>query len=109
MGRSENTILFVGYQAHGTLGRQIVEGAKSVRLFGQQQEVRARIAQIGGFSGHAGKSELLHWITSLTEKPRRVFVTHGEAEVAVGFARDVEAATGVSSLAPEYDSEYTLD
>lgn len=109
MGRSENTILFVGYQAHGTLGRIIVEGAKSVRLFGEQHEVRARVAQIGGFSGHAGKSELLHWITSLKAKPRRVFVTHGEAEVAVGFAREVEAATGVPSQAPEFDSEFSLD
>lgn len=109
MGEPENTILFVGYQAVGTLGRIIVDGAKSVRLFGEQREIKARVTQIGGFSGHAGKSELLHWVGSLETKPRRVFVTHGEAEVAVSFAQAVESATGAPSVAPEYDSKYTLD
>lgn len=109
MRRPENTILFVGYQAAGTLGRIILNGAKNVRLFGQPHEVRARVAQIGGFSGHAGKSELLHWVSSMETKPRRTFITHGEAEVAVNFAKTVEAETGVPSLAPEYNSEYTLD
>ncbi|WP_269522996.1 MBL fold metallo-hydrolase RNA specificity domain-containing protein [Coraliomargarita parva] len=107
--RRENTVLFVGYQAQGTLGRQILDGAQSVRLFGRQKEVRAHISQIGGFSGHAGKSELLHWITSIESKPRRAFITHGESEVAVNFAREVEAATGVPSVAPEYESEYELE
>ncbi|MFU8848491.1 MAG: MBL fold metallo-hydrolase RNA specificity domain-containing protein [Opitutales bacterium] len=109
MGREENTILFVGYQAEGTLGRIILNGAKNVRLFGESHEVRARVAQIGGFSGHAGKSELLHWVGAMKAKPRRVFVTHGEAQVAANFACAVEAVTGVPSLAPEYESEYQLD
>jgi metallo-beta-lactamase family protein len=109
MSRPENTLLFVGYQAAGTLGRIILDGAKNVRLFGEQQEVRARVTNIGGFSGHAGKTELLHWISAMEPKPRRVFITHGEAEVAVNFAHAVEAQTGAPSLAPEYDSEYTLD
>ncbi|TVP76479.1 MAG: MBL fold metallo-hydrolase [Puniceicoccaceae bacterium] len=108
MEGSENTILFVGYQANGTLGRIIVDGAKTVRLFGEQRAVRAQVAQIGGFSGHAGKSELLHWIGAMQTKPQRIFVTHGEAEVAAGFARSLQAETAVPSLAPEYDSEYTL-
>ena len=109
MGSPENTILFVGYQAAGTLGRIILDGAKTVRLFGEEREVQARVAQIGGFSGHAGKSELLHWAGAMEAKPRRVFVTHGEAEVAVGFPHAVETETGVPSVAPEYDSEYSLD
>ncbi|MGB0743288.1 MAG: MBL fold metallo-hydrolase RNA specificity domain-containing protein [Opitutales bacterium] len=109
MGEPENTILFVGYQAVGTLGRIIVEGAKSVRLFGEKRDVRARVAQIGGFSGHAGKSELLHWVSSIEVKPRRVFVTHGEDEVALGFAKTLETELGIPSIAPEYDSEHSLD
>lgn len=109
MGRAENTILFVGYQAAGTLGRIILDGAKSVRLFGEQREVQARVAKIGGFSGHAGKSELLHWVTAMKKQPKQIFVTHGEAEVALSFAKAVEAATGTVCLAPEYESVHTLD
>ncbi len=109
MGSSENTILFVGYQAQGTLGHIILNGAKEVRLFGEQREVKAQVAQIGGFSGHAGKSELLDWIRVMQTKPRQIFVTHGEAEVADNFARTLETETTVPSLAPAYDSVYTLD
>lgn len=109
MSRPENTLLFVGYQAAGTLGRIILDGAKNVRLFGEQQEVRARVTNIGGFSGHAGKKELLHWVGAMQPKPRRIFITHGEAEVATNFAQAVEAHTGAPSLAPEFDSEYLLD
>jgi metallo-beta-lactamase family protein len=107
--RPENTILFVGYQAQGTLGRQILEGAKTVRLHGQTQQVRAQVAQIQGFSGHAGKSELLRWITALKTKPRKIFITHGEEEVAINFARSVETEMGVPCLAPEYGAVHTLE
>lgn len=109
MSGEENTILFVGYQAVGTLGRIILDGAKTVRLFNEQHEVKARVAQIGGFSGHAGRSELLEWVRVMQTKPKRIFVTHGEAEVAVQFARQVEQETGSPALAPEYDSEHILD
>lgn len=109
MEDAENTILFVGYQAVGTLGRIILDGAKTVRLFGEERTVRARVAKIGGFSGHAGKSELLAWVDALETKPRQVFITHGEAEVAASFAEELTARIGAPCLAPEYDSEYNLD
>jgi metallo-beta-lactamase family protein len=109
LGRPESTILFVGYQAQGTLGRHILQGADSVRLHGAQHKVRARIAQIHGFSGHAGHSELIHWAAAIKEKPRRIFVTHGEEAVAIQFAQELEATLGVPSVAPEFDSTYTLD
>ncbi|MGZ0657485.1 MBL fold metallo-hydrolase RNA specificity domain-containing protein [Coraliomargarita sp. W4R72] len=109
MGRPENTILFVGYQAQGTLGRQILEGAQKVRLHGQLHPVRAKVAQIHGFSGHAGKSELMHWITALKAKPRKIFITHGEEEVAINFAQSVAEAMNVPCIAPEYDSVHTLE
>ncbi|WPJ97920.1 MBL fold metallo-hydrolase [Coraliomargarita algicola] len=109
MGRPENTILFVGYQAQGTLGRQILEGVQKVRLHGEFHPVRAHVAQIHGFSGHAGKSELMHWITALKSKPRKIFITHGEEEVAINFAQAVQREMGVPCLAPEYASRHSLD
>lgn len=76
--RPECTILFVGYQAIGTLGRNIVEGAKEVRLFGETIEVNAKIHQLAGVSGHADKKGLLNWIHHFDQKPQTVFVVHGE-------------------------------
>jgi metallo-beta-lactamase family protein len=109
IGRPESTILFVGYQAQGTLGRHILEGGEMIRIHGAQHKVRAKIAQIQGFSGHAGRAELMSWITALKEKPRRIFITHGEEKVAIGFAEDVEEVMGVPTEAPEYRSVYQLD
>jgi metallo-beta-lactamase family protein len=83
--RPESTILFIGYQAVGTLGRHIVDGAKKVRILGQHYPVRARIAQIHGFSSHADKNELFRWLSALDKAPRRVFVVHGEPQAAGNF------------------------
>lgn len=109
LGRPESTILFVGYQAQGTLGRHILQGADEIRLHGTQHKVRARIAQIHGFSGHAGHSELVAWVSAIKEKPRRIFVTHGEENVAIKFAQELETTLGVPSVAPEFDSSYDLE
>ncbi len=78
LGRPESTILFVGYQAEGTLGRQITEGAKSVELFGEQVEVKATIDTDLSYSAHADQRELLNWISKFVSKPKTVFVVHGE-------------------------------
>lgn len=109
LGRPESTVLFVGYQAQGTLGRHILQGAKSVRLHGVQHKVRAQITQIHGFSGHAGHSELLDWAAAIKDKPRRIFVTHGEEKVAIQFAQELESKLGVPAEAPEFNSSYLLD
>jgi metallo-beta-lactamase family protein len=109
LSRPESTVLFVGYQAQGTLGRHILQGAESVRLHGSQHPVKARITQIHGFSGHAGHSELIDWAAAMKTKPRRIFVTHGEEEVAVKFAQELTSTLGVPSLAPEYNSTYDLE
>ncbi|MDP2991193.1 MAG: MBL fold metallo-hydrolase [Kiritimatiellota bacterium] len=82
IGRPENTILFVGYQAMGTLGREILDGAKKVRILGQWHPVRARVEQLHGFSAHADRQELLAWLKAFTQPPRHIFVTHGEAATA---------------------------
>lgn len=79
--RADSTVIFVGYQASGTLGRMLLNGVKKVKLFGEEVRVNAAIEHLEGFSGHAGRSELLKWLTDIKEKPRQVFLTHGEEEV----------------------------
>lgn len=105
----ENTVLFVGYQAQGTLGREILDGAKEVRILGRRYPVRARVEQLPGFSAHADRDELLAWLKGLTPPPRRVFVTHGEAEAATDFAGFVKQQTGWDAAAPTYNQRVELD
>ena len=89
--RPESTIVFVGYQTRGTLGRSLLEGAKEVKLFGEVIEVKAQITKIAGISGHADRNGLLKWVNSFTERPpRRVFVVHGEDRVCDEFVRTLE-------------------
>ena len=79
--RPECTILFVGYQAVGTLGRTLLEGASSVKLFGELIDVKAKIMKLDGVSGHADKEGLVKWISSFEPKPEKVYVVHGEDKV----------------------------
>ncbi len=106
--RPECTILFVGYQANGTLGRAIVEGAQTVKLFGEEIEVRAQIKQIRSLSGHAGKSGLIWWINQFEEKPKKVFIVHGEDQVATSFAETLKIEYGQRAVAPYSGSEFDL-
>ena len=108
ISRKESAILFVGYQAVGTLGRHIVEGAKKVRILGRNYPVRARIAQIHGFSAHADRNELFSWISGLKKAPRRVFITHGEARAAQSFGEFLHEKTGWEISIPEYGAEVSL-
>ena len=109
IARPESTILFVGYQAEGTLGRHIINGAKSVRIFNQQRAVRARIEQINGFSAHADQDELLRWLSRLEVTPKRIFVTHGEEEVAEKFCEFLAQKTGLIGTVPTYNSRISLE
>ena len=107
--RPESTILFVGYQAVGTLGRQIVDGNKEVRILGRQHPVKARIARISGFSAHADQSELFRWLSGLKKPPRHLFVTHGEPEVAEKFGNFLKEKMGWEISVPGYRTEVQLD
>ena len=109
ISRPESTILFAGYQAIGTLGREIVDGAKKVRILGQHYPVRARVDQIQGFSAHADRDDLFRWLSALKRSPRHVFVTHGEPEVAKSFSTLLREKTGWSVSVPEYKAEVVLD
>jgi len=109
ISRRESTILFVGYQAIATLGRQIVDGAKKVRILGRYHPVRARIAQIHGFSSHADRNELFRWLSELKKNPRRVFVVHGESEATQKFGAFLRKKTAWDISVPEYGAETFLE
>ena len=108
ISRRESTILFVGYQASGTLGRQIVDGAEEVRILGRKYRVRARVAQIHGFSAHADRDELFRWVSGLRNPPRHVFVNHGEPESAGRFADFLREKKGWEVSVPKYQDEVVL-
>lgn len=106
--RPECTILFVGYQSVGTLGRNIIEGATEVKLFGETIEVRAEIAALAGISGHADCDGLMTWIRAFEKKPERVFVVHGEDTVTDIFAKRIEDELGIRAAAPYSGAEFDL-
>lgn len=84
--RPESTVIFVGYQARGTLGRGILEGARTVHILGEEIAVKAQIESIEGFSGHADQKGLLSWVAGFSQLPRQVFVVHGEEQSSMAFA-----------------------
>ena len=98
--RKECTILFVGYQAMGTLGRKLIDGASSVKLFGENIEVSARIESLKGISGHADMNGLLNWLRGFESDVQHVFVVHGEDTVTDDFAATVRETFGWSAFAP---------
>ncbi len=107
--RAECTIMFVGYQAAGTLGRRIVNGEKKVRILGQQYDVNANVAKINGFSAHADRNELLAWLKKLESPPRKIFVVHGESKSAKSFGDYIKQETGWQVSVPAYQDEVKLD
>ena len=109
ISRPENTIMFVGYQATGTLGRSIVDGAEEVRILGEKYKVKAKIVRIHGFSAHADRNELLEWLRELKAAPRGVFVVHGETESACSFGDYVREQTGWEVTVPTYQDQIVLD
>lgn len=107
--RPECTVLFVGYQAVGSLGRAILEGASAVKLFGEEIEVKAEICRLPGISGHADNQGLIRWIDALKEKPRMVFVTHGEDQVCQLFCGRLQQELGLNASAPYSGSVFDLE
>lgn len=108
ISRPESTILFVGFQALGTLGRLILDGTDPIRIFGEEQPVRARIEKISGFSAHADQNELLRWLSALKKAPRQVFLVHGEPDAAHALKQHISEKTGWACTVPEYKQEITL-
>ena len=105
--RRENIILFVGYQAEGSLGWKLENGAKSVKLFGEDIAVNAEIAMLHGTSGHADKEGLLAWLAGFREKPKMVFVNHGDDGSCKAFCATLKSM-GYHADAPYSGTEYDL-
>lgn len=105
--RPECTILFVGYQAVGTLGRTLLEGATTVKLFGEPIEVQAELCQLTGMSGHADREGLLRWVSSFEQKPKRVFVMHGEDETEDRFVQTL-TEQGFTACAPYNGAQWAI-
>ena len=104
----ECTILFVGYQANGTLGRRLLEGEKNIKLFGEPIEVHARIESLHGISGHADMNGLIAWLKGFKTPLQHVFVVHGEDTVTEEFAQKVEETLGCPAWAPFPNGEVDL-
>ena len=107
--RPESMLLFVGYQAPGTLGRLIIDGRKEVRILGRSHDVRCNIKRIHGFSAHADRDEMLAWVTHLKSPPRHVFINHGEESSAKAFGRYLQDKTGWKVTVPEYTDSIILE
>lgn len=107
--RSESTILFVGYQVPGTLGNMLLNGASEVKLFGEVIDVRAKILNLAGISGHADRSHLLDWVSHFEKKPKHVFVVHGEDSICEEFAESVRKEFGITTDAPYSGDVYDLE
>lgn len=104
----KNTILFVGYQAMGTLGRKIVDGAKTIKIFGEEVAVNARVEYIEGYSGHADQEGLLNFIYSFIKKPSHIFLVHGEEEGQKVLKNKIEETTQLPVTIPDYGETYEL-
>lgn len=109
LSRPDSTILFVGYQGSGTLGRQILDGLPDVRIHGKRYLVRATVTRLPGLSAHADRSGLLQWLSAFQQPPRRVYLVHGEEDVALNFADTIRNQLGYQVSVPEYCSDTDLD
>ena len=106
--RADSAVVFVGFQSPGTLGRTLLDGVTSVKLFGEDVAVRAKVVNFQGLSSHADHDHLLDWISHFKEPlPQHVFVVHGDREVAPVFAQAV-SQLGFTAHAPQYTEEYDL-
>ncbi len=106
--RRENTILFVGYQAVNSLGRRLLDGARTVRLFGEDVAVKAKIASLHGTSGHADMDGLLSWLEAFQKRPYTVFVNHGDESACENLREVIEQRFGCNAIAPYSGTEYDL-
>jgi len=107
--RSDSHILFSGYQAEGTLGRRLLEGAKVVKIMGEEINVQATIHSIDGFSAHADQAGLLEWLSGFVKKPRGVFLVHGEPDVAREFAAKIQQQLNIPVQIPKQGESFQLN
>jgi metallo-beta-lactamase family protein len=107
--KKNSSVVFVGYQAEGTLGRRLKNGEKEVKLFGEDIYVQANIESVEGFSGHADQRGLMEWLKGFKEAPKKVFVVHGESDARDVFSKMIEDELGFSTVVPNMNSEYLME
>ncbi len=98
--KKRNSVIFVGYQANGTLGRILKDGAKKVKLLGEEIAVMAKIHSVEGFSGHADQTGLINWLSGFKKKPKRIFLVHGEEESTQALSELIQEREGISAIIP---------
>ena len=106
--RKDSSVVFVGYQAEGTLGRKLIDGAETVKVLGEEVTVECKVHMLQGMSGHADKQGLLDFLTAFEEKPKKVFVVHGDDDVMEGFTQCLQEEYGFDASAPYSGSEFDL-
>ena len=106
--RPETHVLFVGYQAEGTLGRRLLDGAKAVKIFGEEIIVKAQILKIEGFSAHADQEEMLRWLRGFVQKPTAVFLVHGDADVFPVWEQKIRETLNLTTIVPELGQRFDL-
>ena len=105
--RPECSVIFTGYQVKGTLGRHIIDGAKTARILGEEMAIRAKVYTIGGFSAHADQNELIEWLGTFTNKPK-IFIVHGEEDVSLEFEKIVREKLGLTTYVPHKGEEIEI-
>lgn len=106
--KPESTVVFIGYQAAGTLGRRLIEGEKRVRIHGEEIQVRAQIVNLEGFSAHADQAEILDWVSHFKNPPKKIFVTHGEPKSSLALAQRLQEQLNIDAVVPKYLEEHEL-
>ncbi len=106
---SQNTVLFIGYQAKGTRGRTILEGKPEVKIHGQKVPVRARVESISGFSGHGDYQEIIAWLKAFNKKPKKTFIVHGEPEASQAMAEHIRQELNWETVIPKFGDHFELD
>ncbi len=109
VGSVRNSVLFIGYQAEGTRGRAMLNGADSIKIHGSQHPVRCNVQQIDGLSAHADREEMLAWLEQFPSPPKRVFLNHGEPDSCRSFSEFITGKTGIPTSIPSYLDSFTLD
>jgi metallo-beta-lactamase family protein len=104
----KNHVVIVGYQVEGTLGRDLVENSPTVKIFGDEVEVNAKIHTLGGFSAHSDQRDLRYWLRSFGHSPRKVFMVHGDKEIAIGFASNIRTELDLDVEVPKMNEEFEL-
>jgi len=107
--RTQDTLLFIGFQAEGTRGRTILDGGDTVKIHGKYISTRAHVENISGFSAHADSNEILAWLIGFNRPPKKTFLVHGESEASSSLAEEIQQRLGWDVVVPKFKESFTLE